>query len=80
MNRLTTNAERLWSEAPHPDNRGVIETIYASALEQARRAFSSGAYRPALQLARAAEALAQVTHGLPETQPGDPKLTRRLAS
>ncbi len=80
VNRLVQRAEELWSESENPDDRTVIQAIFAGTLEQARSAFTCGAYRPALQLARAAEALAQVTDGLPATLPGDRELTRRLAS
>ena len=61
-------------------NRAVIETTYAAALKDSREAFDRGAYRPALQLARAAEGLAHVSEGLPATLPGERELTHRLAS
>ena len=80
LRRLTQNAEQRWSETANEVNRAVIETIYAGALKQARDAFDQGAYRPALQLARAAEALAHVTGGLPAALPGDREITHRLAS
>jgi hypothetical protein len=78
LHRLTESAEEGWSKST--TNRRVIKNIYTSALEQARLAFGRGAYRPALQLARAAEALSHVSDGLPATLPGDRELTRRLAS
>lgn len=80
LGRLTQGAEALWSETEEDTNRGLIEGIFAGTLKQARDAFNCGAYRPALQLARAAEALAHVTHGLPTTHPGDRELRHRLAS
>jgi hypothetical protein len=61
LNHLTRRAEEHWSyaedEQPHP----VIVTIYTAALDQAQLAFASGAYRPALELARAAEVLAHLS-------------------
>lgn len=80
MDRLTHSAESLWSAHGGHRDRTVIENIYSAALEDARRAFAGGAYRTALQLARAAEALAHVGDGLPSTIPADRQLTRRIAS
>ena len=79
VERLTGVAEELWSES-RKSNRVVIETVYHGALQNAGLAFDRGAYRPALQFARAAEALAHIGEGLPATLPGDRALTRRLAS
>jgi hypothetical protein len=58
LNHLTQRAEEHWSDAEDEQPHPTVATIYAAALEQARLAFASGAYRPALELARAAEALA----------------------
>jgi hypothetical protein len=58
----------------------VKRKIFTGAIEQAHFAFTCGAFRPALQLARAAEALAHLTAGLPATLPGDRELGHRLAS
>lgn len=75
---LMRRAEEQWQEE-EPANRHVIEDLYARALEQARRAFTRGAFRPALEFARAGEALSCVGDGLPATLP-DRGLTGRLAS
>jgi hypothetical protein len=80
MNRLTNSAQQLWAATANTVNRAVIEALYAAALADARLAFECGAYRPALQLARAAEALARVAEGLPATLPGNRQLIRLLAS
>lgn len=80
LERLIRTAQELWAESAKTANRAVIETIYATALDGARQAFDRCAYRPALQLARAAEALAHVGDGLPATLPGDREFTHRLAS
>lgn len=79
LERLTQGAEELWAESGKT-NRAVIEKVYLTALADARQAFVDGAYRPALQLAHAAEALAHVGDGLPSTIPGERQLTRRIAS
>lgn len=57
-----------------------IKSIFTGALEQARIAFTCGAFRPALQFARAAGELAHLTAGLPAALPGDRELGHRLAS
>ena len=80
LRRLTQAAEKLWSETEDAANRAVIKKIFTGALEQARVAFTCGAFRPALELARAAEELAHLTAGLPATLPGDRELGHRLAS
>lgn len=80
LKRLSQDAKNLWAQTKDGGDRGVIEKIFADALEQARIAFNCGAYRPALQLARAAEELAHVSRGLPATLPGDRELRHRLAS
>jgi hypothetical protein len=80
LRRLIQNAEQRWSETANEANRAVIEAIYAGALKQVRDAFDQGAYRRALQLARAAEALAHVTGGLPSALPGDREIAHRRAS
>jgi hypothetical protein len=78
--RLTRTAEDLWAESRKTVNHVVIETIYAAALKDSREALDRGAYRPALQLARAAEELSHIGDGLPAALPGDRELTHRLAS
>jgi hypothetical protein len=80
LERLTHTAEDRWADTEQAANRVVIKNIFTEALDRARQAFTRGAYRPALQLARAAEALSQIAGGLPATLPGDRELTRRLAS
>jgi hypothetical protein len=80
LERLTRTAEDRWTDSEQAANRVVIKNIFAEALDRARQAFTRGAYRPALQLARAADALSQVAPGLPSSLPGDRELTRRLAS
>jgi hypothetical protein len=76
---LMRSAEEHWEDEDHPVNRGVILDFFTRALEQARRAFTRGAFRPALEFARAAEALSHVGEGLPATIP-DRGLMGRLAS
>jgi hypothetical protein len=78
IDHLQQRAEDHWAEAE--DDGRILEELYSRTIEQARAAFARGVYRPALELARAAEALAQVTDGLPATLPGDLYLTRRMAS
>jgi len=75
---LMRRAEEQWQEE-EPANRHVIEDLYARALDQARRAFTRGAFRPALEFARAGEALSCIREGLPATLP-DRGLTGRIAS
>jgi len=72
-------AEEQWEADEGPVKRQVIEELFARALDQARNAFDRGAYRPALEFARAAEALSQVGEGLPASLP-DLGLLGRLAS
>jgi hypothetical protein len=76
---LMRSAEEHWEDEDHPVNRGVILDFFTRALEQARRAFTRGAFRPALEFARAAEALSRVGEGLPATIP-ERGLMGRLAS
>ena len=75
---LMKEAEVQW-QGEEPSARRVIEDLFIRALDQARRAFTRGAFRPALELARAAEALSHVREGLPATMP-DRGLMGRLAS
>jgi len=68
FDNLACSAEAHWSESDSGSDshtalpHGPVAAIYTSALEDARQAFTCGAYRPALQLARAAEDLAKTTH------------------
>ncbi len=65
---ITRSAEVNWSESDIDSDlhfalqHGPVAAIYATTLEDARRAFARDAYRPALQLARAAEDLAKTMH------------------
>ena len=86
FNHITCCAELHWSES-NPDSQseatfhhGPVAVIYANALGEARRAFIRGAYRPALELARAAEALAKTTHRSSATLPAAHEQSHRLAS
>lgn len=74
----TRRAEEQWHEDERA-NRHVIEDLFARALDKARHAFTRGAFRPALEFARAADALSCVREGLPATLPNR-GLTGRLAS
>jgi hypothetical protein len=81
LNHLTRRAEerRTESESDEDQAHETIAAIYSAALSQARAAFARGAYRPALELARAAEALAHVDTRL-ATGLSDGHPARRLAS
>lgn len=72
-------AEEHWVEVDEPASRRVLDDLFARALDQARRAFTRGAFRPALEFARAAEAMSEVGEGLPASLP-DRGLMGRLAS
>jgi hypothetical protein len=76
---LIRRAEERWRDEDEPANRESIATLYSETLAEARRAFARGGFRPALELARGAEALSQVGEGLPASIP-QPGLTGRLAS
>jgi hypothetical protein len=89
FNHITRCAELHWSESEAEAEveatfrNGVVAPIYAGALEEAHRALARGAYRAALELARAAEALAKTTHQTAvQTHTEAPHRTRahRLAS
>lgn len=66
---LMRRAEEHWEDDEEPTNRAAIADLYARALTQARRAFTRGAFRPALEFARAAEALSCIRGELPATLP-----------
>ncbi len=76
---LTRRAEEQWSGAVEGEPHETIATIYVAALDQAHLNFNSGAYRPALELARAAEALARVARR-PQWRISGDKPAHRLAS
>ena len=77
--RLMRDAELEWRKEEEVTERRVIEDLFSRALDHARRAFTRGAFRPALEFARAAEALSHIHEGLPATLP-DRGLMGRLAS
>jgi hypothetical protein len=79
LKNLTRRAEEHWPDAEDEQPHPVIDTIYRAALDQARLAFSSGAYRPALELARAAEALAHLSDRITARLTGG-EAAQRLAS
>ena len=76
---LMRRAEEKWEDDESEGTRVIIADLYSRALSQARRAFGRGAFRPALELARAAEALSSIREGLPAVLP-DRGLMGRLAS
>jgi len=76
---LMRRAEEQWEDEDAPTTRRVIEDLFARALDQARSTFDRGSYRPALEFARAAEALSHVGDGLPAALP-DRGLVGQLAS
>lgn len=76
---LMRRSEEHWQQHEEPSHRRIIEDLFARALDQARRAFDRGAFRPALEFARAADALSHIASGLPATMP-DRMLIGRLAS
>jgi hypothetical protein len=89
FNHITRCAELHWSEseaeaeAEATFRNGTLALLYAGALEEAHRALARGAYRAALELARAAEALAKTTHQTAtqtHTQVPDRPRAHRLAS
>ncbi|HEX9198130.1 MAG TPA: hypothetical protein VF865_01115 [Acidobacteriaceae bacterium] len=67
MAKLAERAEDYWSEVDAPNE--TIASIYAATLEQSRKSFTSGVYRPALELARAVEALAEIAKRIPAELP-----------
>jgi hypothetical protein len=62
LNDLTRSAEARWTDpSADEDEAGeAIAAIYTAALSQSHTEFARGAFRPALELARAAEALTHV--------------------
>lgn len=65
LNDLTQRAEDHWRDSESEENEAheTITAIYTAALDQSSLAFARGAYRPALELARAAEALSHIHVG-----------------
>jgi hypothetical protein len=82
LDHLTGRAEDNWSESESQDiaPHATIAAVYTTTIEQARLAFTAGGYRPALELARAAEALAHIARrgSARLAADGDPR--QRLAS
>lgn len=76
---LTRRAEEYWSSAEEGEPHETLAAIYAAVLDQSLLNFNSGAYRPALELARAAEAIAHVARR-PQWRISEDKPTHRLAS
>jgi len=74
--RDSEQAKKDVAASPYP----TLSTVYNSTLEHARSAFAAAAYRKALELARAAEALGQVTAHRSAAVGGRSKLAQRLAS
>jgi hypothetical protein len=66
LNQLRRRAEDRWNDSNAEDDQAheTIAAIYSAALDEAALAFGRGAYRPALELARAAEALSHIDTGL----------------
>jgi hypothetical protein len=81
LNRLTSHAEERWTESESDEDQAheTIAAIFGAALDLAAAAFARGAYRPALELARAAEALAHVDTRF-STGVSDGRRAERLAS
>jgi hypothetical protein len=79
FNALIRSAEERWRDRDELANRDAITRLYSETVAEAQRAFSRGGFRPALELARGADALSQVGEGLPASIP-QPGLTGRLAS
>jgi hypothetical protein len=65
LNQLRRRAEERWNDSESEEDQAheTIAAIYSAALDQAALAFARGAYRPALELARAAEALSHIDAG-----------------
>jgi hypothetical protein len=80
LRRLHGRANEQWTAAEEPEGRRVIADLYSRVVEEAERAYRRNAYRPALEFARAAEALSCITDGLPATLPSERELMGRLAS
>lgn len=76
---LTRRAEEHWSSAEEGEPHETLAAIYVASLDQSLLNFNSGAYRPALELARAAEALAHVARR-PQWRISEDKPAHRLAS
>lgn len=76
---IVQRAEANWNDEYAPADREAVANMYSDVLAAAQRAFARSALRPALELARAAEALSKTGEGLPASVP-NPGLTGRLAS
>ena len=80
LKRLNHLADDRWRQTEESAGKHVIADLYSRAIEEAHRAYRRGAFRPALECARAAVALSKVGDGLPVTLPGERELMGRLAS
>lgn len=77
FNELTQRAEKHWKECEEgPD---VLTVIFKSSLKNAIRALKHGAYHEALELARAAESLADVKRQGPHKQKRSKKAPKPTA-
>lgn len=75
---LMRRAEERWNEGD-PARHTAIQEIFGQVMAQARSAFDRADYRPALELARAAQALSNLGEGMPASLPKKDQLGR-LAS
>ena len=78
FSHLNDRAARHWSEST--SRHAPVSALYPSLLKQAQAAFAAEQYRPALELARAAEALAHITRLGPARLPATGERAHRLAS
>jgi peptidoglycan/xylan/chitin deacetylase (PgdA/CDA1 family) len=78
LHHLLQHAEDHWSQSESTPSE-TLTAIYTAAHEMAQAAFKKNAFRPALELARAAEALSHIV-GRPHAAVLDSKLRSRLAS
>jgi hypothetical protein len=79
LRHLTERAEEHWSQVETTQLSESLTAIYTAALDQADASFKKGAFLPALELARAAEALSHVL-ARPHAPALDSKRPSRLAS
>ena len=63
---LTRKANEHWNESEAFEHHASVTALFRSSLEAAQIALDAGAFRPALELTRGAEALAHVKQHGPE--------------